>query len=59
MTDLETYLICPKCSYVQWVSSEDEDSSFGELWNHVLWDHANVDQRRTSQLMAKVKKVKR
>lgn len=38
------------------VSDEDEDASFGELWNHVRrW--TDFDQAETQRLMALVKLV--
>lgn len=54
-------MICPfhKDTVCLWpVSDEDEDASFGELWNHVQrW--ANFDQAETRRLMALVRETER
>lgn len=51
-------MICPvhppEAVCVWPVSDEDEDASFGDLWNHVK-SHVNYDQRETHRLMATVK----
>lgn len=54
----DTYLECPdaKCVHRVWVSPFDQDSSLGELYNHVL-RHADYDRDKTHKLLAKAKTV--
>lgn len=62
MTDQETYLLCPcapQCAYEQWISPEDEDASFSDLWDHVQSRHTSFNSDATIELMIKAKEIKR
>lgn len=51
---------CPvkACGYEEWISPEDEDASFSELWSHVTRRH-QMSGEDASQLMATVEEVER
>jgi hypothetical protein len=42
----ETYLRCPCCTYVVWVSPEDPDASLSGMHRHLRGAHADRDARR-------------
>lgn len=51
---------CPVkvCGYEEWVSPDDPDASFSELWGHVARRH-QVTGESASRLMATVEAVMR
>lgn len=53
----DTDLLCPKCPHRVWVSPEDADASLGEMHNHLLWEHCDVNKEAALALLAKVKEV--
>lgn len=55
----DTYMPCPDpaCSHRQWVSPEDPDASFGDLWSHVTSRHSGSDRAKTERLMSTVRLV--
>jgi hypothetical protein len=40
----ETFMLCPECTYEEWVSPEDQAASFSQLLSHIRWTHPNADQ---------------
>lgn len=46
---------CPAkgCTYEEWVSPDDEDGSFSELWSHVVAKHTGSGDA-AAPLMARV-----
>ena len=63
MAETERFMPCPakECpaEYEQWVSPEDEDASFSELWNHVFMNHSDYNQDKTADLMRRVVVIER
>jgi hypothetical protein len=53
---VDQFMPCPVagCDHWQWVSPEDSDASFGDLWNHVRNRHPRADVR---QVMTRVRLV--
>lgn len=55
----DRYMPCPlgECGHEEWISPEDEDGSFSQLWRHV--NGHTFDQTKTAALMATVREVVR
>lgn len=41
---VDQYRLCPFCGRLEWVSSEDPDSSFGQMLSHIRSRHPGEDQ---------------
>lgn len=55
----DVYMPCPAddCDLQVWVSPEDEDASFSDLWGHVVSRHTYGDRDTTHRLMYQVRLI--